>query len=52
MELDVIKRSVYQNHLYDPLWVNEHLGDNLIFLGIGGSYAYETNIETSDIDIH
>lgn len=27
------------------------LGDNIILLGLGGSYAYGTNIEGSDIDI-
>lgn len=36
---------------YDFLDTNKHLGDNLIILGLGGSYAYGTNIETSDIDI-
>lgn len=30
---------------------NERLGDNLIFLTLGGSYAYGTNVETSDIDV-
>ena len=36
---------------YDFLRENPHLGSNLIFLTLGGSYAYGTNIETSDIDI-
>lgn len=36
---------------YDFLRTNEHLGDNIILLGLGGSYAYGTNIEGSDIDI-
>lgn len=27
------------------------LGDNIILLGLGGSHAYGTNVETSDIDI-
>lgn len=30
---------------------NEHLGNNIILLGLGGSYAYGTNVETSDLDI-
>lgn len=30
---------------------NEHLGKNIIFLTLGGSHAYGTNISTSDIDI-
>ena len=36
---------------YDFLRTNEHLGDNIILLGLGGSYAYGTNNENSDIDI-
>ena len=36
---------------YDFLSTNPHLGDNIILLGLGGSYAYGTNTENSDIDI-
>lgn len=36
---------------YDFLRENEHLGNNIILLGLGGSYAYGTNVEGSDIDI-
>lgn len=36
---------------YDFLRENEHLGDRIIFLTLGGSYSYGTNIETSDVDI-
>lgn len=36
---------------YDFLRNDEHLGDNIILLGLGGSHAYGTNIETSDVDI-
>lgn len=35
---------------YDFLRTNEHL-KNLVFLTLGGSHAYGTNIEGSDIDI-
>lgn len=30
---------------------NEHLGKNVILLGLSGSYSYGTNIEGSDIDV-
>lgn len=36
---------------YNFLKTNIHLGENIILLGLGGSYSYGTNIETSDIDI-
>lgn len=36
---------------YDFLRENKNLGKNIILLGYGGSYAYGTNNENSDIDI-
>ena len=36
---------------YDFLRSNEHLGNNIILLGFGGSIAYGTNTENSDTDI-
>lgn len=36
---------------YDFLRDDEHLGNNIILLTLGGSWAYGTNIETSDVDI-
>lgn len=36
---------------YEFLKTNKHLGDKFIFLTLGGSYAYGTNIETSDVDV-
>ena len=36
---------------YDFLRTDEHLGNNIILLTLGGSWAYGTNIETSDVDI-
>lgn len=35
---------------YDFLRTEERLGERIILLGLGGSYAYGTNNETSDID--
>lgn len=36
---------------YEFLKTNEHLGKNIILLGVGGSHAYGTNVATSDVDI-
>ena len=36
---------------YEFLVENEHLGDNIILLGLGGGYAYGTNTENSDLDV-
>ena len=36
---------------YEFLKTNPHLGNNIILLGLGGSHAYGTNIEGSDVDI-
>lgn len=36
---------------YDFLRTNPHLGNNIMFLAFGGSHAYGTNVEGSDIDI-
>lgn len=45
------KFSFLNNKEYDFLRTNEHLGDNIILLGYGGSHAYGTNIPSSDVDI-
>ena len=36
---------------YDFLRTNPHLKDRIIFLTLGGSYSYGTNVETSDVDV-
>ncbi len=44
-------RSELNSEKYGFLKTNKNLGDNIILLGLGGSYAYGTNVETSDLDI-
>lgn len=50
MKLDEIKKAITGKD-YDFLRYNEHLGSNIILLGLGGSHAYGTETETSDLDI-
>lgn len=50
MTIEQIKQMV-EGKSYDFLRTNEHLKDRIIFLTLGGSYSYGTNIETSDVDI-
>ena len=50
MAYEFIKEALNTEE-YSFLHTNPHLGDNIILLGLGGSYAYGTNNETSDIDI-
>ena len=50
MTLDQIKETL-KTPEYSFLKENEHLGKNIILLGLGGSYAYGTNVEGSDVDI-
>ena len=47
----VLADSVYKDKPYSFIRHNEHLGKNIILLGLGGSHAYGTNTETSDVDI-
>jgi predicted nucleotidyltransferase len=50
MKIAEIKKLISSSE-YDFLRTNEHLGKNIILLTLGGSHAYGTNIETSDVDI-
>ena len=50
MKIEKIKKLLKSKH-YDFLRVNEHLGSNIILLGLGGSHAYGTDTENSDLDI-
>lgn len=44
-------RQLVQSADYDFLRNDPHLGDRIMFLTLGGSHAYGTNVETSDVDI-
>ena len=44
-------KKLLESKEYDFLRTNEHLGNNICILALGGSWAYGTNIETSDVDI-
>lgn len=50
MTVEQIKELVASPE-YDFLRTNEHLKDKIVFLTLGGSHSYGTNIETSDVDI-
>ena len=51
MEINKIKEMVFHSPSYDFLRTNEHLKDRIVLLGLGGSHAYGTNIEGSDVDV-
>lgn len=50
MTIEQIKEVVSGSE-YDFLRTNEHLSNRIIFLTLGGSYSYGTNVETSDVDV-
>ena len=46
-----IAKNLLNDSNYNFLRQNEHLGKNIILLGFGGSHAYGTNVEGSDVDV-
>lgn len=44
-------KEVINRKEYEFIMKNSRLGQNIIFLTLGGSHAYGTNVETSDIDV-
>lgn len=50
MTIEQIKQLV-NGPDYDFLRTDPHLKDRIMFLTLGGSHAYGTNVETSDVDI-
>lgn len=50
MNMIEIKHAVNSKD-YNFLRENPHLGENIILLGLGGSHAYGTNTEGSDLDV-
>lgn len=44
-------KAILNTPEYEFLKINEHLGKNIILIGVGGSHAYGTNIPGSDVDI-
>lgn len=45
-------REMLQSPAYEFLRSNEHLKGKIIFLTLGGSYSYGTNVETSRNGYH
>lgn len=44
-------KDMLKSEKYEFLRTNPHLGKRMMFLTLGGSYAYGTNVETSDVDV-
>lgn len=47
----IITKEILNIEEYNFLKENDHLGKNIILLGLSGSYSYGTNNNNSDIDI-
>lgn len=50
MKIENIK-SLLEKEQYDFLRTDKHLGDNIMLLTLGGSHAYGTSNENSDVDV-
>lgn len=50
MTIEQIKKKL-RSEEYDFLRKDKNLGNNIIILTLGGSHAYGTNTETSDLDV-
>lgn len=50
MKLEDIMKTIKSNE-YDFLRTDPHLGNHIILLTLGGSHAYGTSNETSDLDV-
>lgn len=46
-----MSKNILSTPEYGFLKTNPHLGKNIILLALGGSHAYGTNVETSDLDV-
>ena len=44
-------KNVWKNKEYDKIKNDKNVKDKIVFITLGGSYAYGTNIKDSDIDI-
>ena len=51
MTIQEIRNKVLFSKEYEFIKTNEHLGKNIILIGLGGSHAYGTNTENSDLDV-